>query len=97
MDSLQIKKAIFSLTEITLLRKKESIIIDVDNISWIDYRKPNLLNWLFSTTIPGFMWIHLKQTVGNKKMFIVRIKYKDYVKLPAIYQTLVNQSSLFPQ
>ncbi|MCL2062203.1 MAG: hypothetical protein FWH03_06245 [Firmicutes bacterium] len=96
MESLQLKKAIFNPTEIVLLKKKGNITIHVDEIEWIYYRKPTLLNWLFATWFPGVFNIFLKNEHGGK-WFALRIKYKDFCKLPGVYQEMANSSTLYAQ
>ena len=91
MKSLQTKKARFTEKKLIIFFKKGDIIIDVSDIKLIDYKKPNLLNYLlastwFGGTYPGRLQIHLNKKIGKTKLYLVKIKYKEFLKLPKIYR-----------
>ncbi len=95
MDYLSLKKAIFFPDKIVILKKKSKVIIDINSIERIEYAKPTLLNYIFATVLfggicPGRLEIHLKDNIFTRhayhtKLFLIKIKYKDYLKLPEIY------------
>ena len=91
MKSLQTKKAKFTETELIVFRKKGDIIINTKDIKHIDYKKPNLLNYLlastwFGGTYPGRLQVHLNKKIGKTKLYLVKIKYKEFLELPKIYR-----------
>jgi len=93
MDFLSLKNAIFYPDKIVLLKKKGRVIIEIGSIDRIEYAKPTLLNYLFAfaNVFPGRLEIHLKNDPLTKRkhwtlLYLVRIKYKDYLKLPDAYR-----------
>ncbi len=97
MDYLSLKNAIFFPDKIVLLKKKGKVVIEIGSIDRMDYVKPTLLNYIFSSvwfggTFPGQLLIYLKNDMLTKKkhyttMYYIRIKYKDYLEIPPIYRT----------
>lgn len=93
MESLEIKKVIFHPTEIVFLRKKGNININVSDIDWISYKKPTIINYLlalFSGTYPNRLEIYLKKKINKTKLYLVRIKYNDVLKLQGFFQKEIN-------
>ena len=96
MDCLSLKNAIFFPDKIVLIKKKGKVVIDIGGIERIEYAKPTLLNYIFASvwfggTFPGRLEIYLKDNLYTRKayytkLFLVRIRYKDYLKLPEIYR-----------
>lgn len=99
MYNISFKNAIFFPDKIELIKKKGNVIIDVGAIDYIKYKKPSLFNYLFASicgeTFPGWLDIYIKDNIFTRKLyytnrFFIRIKYKDYIKLPEIYHQLVR-------
>jgi hypothetical protein len=95
MESLQLKKVIFSPIEIVLLKKKGNITIGVEDIKRIEYKKPTLINYLlastwFGGTYPGRLQVYLREKVGKTKLYLVKIKYKEFLKLPDVYRKIID-------
>lgn len=93
MSSLKLKKAIFTSDDVTIIRKNSSFTINVDDIKRIEYAKPNLLNYLlastwFGGTYPGRLQIHLHKKIGKTRLYLVKMKYKEFLALPEIYHKL---------
>lgn len=98
MNCLSLKNANFFPDKIEIIRKKGKVIIDRGAIEFIKYRKPTLLNYIlasvwFGGTFPGRLEIYIKDNMFTRKvyytrLFLIRIKYKDYIKLPEIYHQL---------
>ena len=100
MNYLSLKNAIFYPNQIVILKKRGKVLIDIIDIERIDYEKPSLKNYLFSSvwfggTFPGRLEIYLKDNILTQKKyytktFLIRIKYKDYHNLPEIYKQKFN-------
>ena len=92
MESLRLKKAIFYPTEIVFLRKKGNIAVSIDDIERIEYERPTLLNYIlaYGGTFPGRLEIYLKRKINRTKLYFVRIKNKDIINLPEIYQRKID-------
>ncbi|MBD5583541.1 MAG: hypothetical protein HDQ88_00430 [Clostridia bacterium] len=100
MDYLKLKKAIFYPDKIIILSKKRKTVINISSINHIDYVKPSLLNYMFASvwfggTFPGRLEIYLNNDLLTRqkcytKLYLIRIKYKDYLKLPEIYKQKIN-------
>jgi hypothetical protein len=96
MECLELKKAIFYPTEIALLRKKGDIIIRINDIEWIEYTKPTFLNYFFASglfpgsTFPGYLNIHLNKKINKSKSYFVKIKNRDFPKLPKVYRKIID-------
>lgn len=90
MEELKLKNAIFYSDKIVLLKKQGNIIINNELIERIAYVKPTLLNYLlasiwFGGTFPGRLEIYLTQKVGKSKLYLIKIKYADVLKLPEFH------------
>ena len=93
MDYLSLKNAIFFPDKIVLLKKQGKVVIEIDAIERIEYAKPTLLNYILASggTFPGRLEIYLKDNLFTRKayytkLFLIKIKYKDYLQLPEIYR-----------
>jgi hypothetical protein len=91
MNSLELKSAIFTSKQIIIIKKNNKIIINIDDIERIEYSKPTLLNYLLSSTwfggtYPGRLQIHLNKKIGKTKLYLVKINYKEFVKLPEVFK-----------
>ncbi len=91
MKTLKIGNVLFKPSEIIIEKKNDKIIINVKDINRVDYVKPNLLNYLVSSTwfggtYPGRLQIHLNRKIGNSKLYLVRLKYKEFLELPQVYR-----------
>ena len=98
MENLKLKKVIFYHDKIILLKKKGDITIDVNNIERVEYVKPVLINYLwastwFGGTYPGRLQIYLKEKVDKTKLYLVKIKYKDVLKLPEFYLRKIDPTN----
>lgn len=99
MESLIINNATFFSDKIVLNKKKGQVVIERGAIDYIRYKKPTFINYLlasvwFGGTFPGRLEIYIKDNIYTKKvyktkLFLVKIKYNDYIKLPYIYKNLV--------
>lgn len=93
---LQLKKATFYSDKIVLHKKKGDVEILMKEIDRLDYTKPSFMSFLlvaFCSTgsSPGFLQIKLKQPhLGKKGMYVMRLKYDDYCRLPGDYQMKMN-------
>ena len=73
MDTLKVGKATFYRNQIIIDKNKDNIIISIDDIDRIEYVKPNILNYLISSTwfggtYPGRLQIHLNKKIKNTKL-----------------------------
>ncbi|MCI8988808.1 MAG: hypothetical protein HFK05_03530 [Clostridia bacterium] len=100
MDYLSLKNAIFFPDKIVLFKKKGKVVIEIGSIDRIEYAKPSLLNYIFASvwfggTFPGRLEIYLKNDPLTKRkhwtlLYLIRIKFKDYLKIPPVYRTRFN-------
>ena len=62
----------------------------------IDYIKPSLFNYLTSTAgsssylFPGFLRVNIKEHISKKGPYFIRLKYKDFERLPKKYKDLMK-------
>lgn len=98
MESLHLKRVIFYPDKIVLLRKKDDIIINIDNIWTINYTKPTLINIFLAGLLKsypegiGVLVIWTKKKVGKSEHFQINIKYRDVLKLPEIYLKIIDSN-----
>lgn len=95
MKSFKLKNVIFNPTEIVLIRRKDNIIIDVNDIEKIRYIRASLINYLisptwFGGTYPNRLQIHMNKKIGKTKLYLVRMKYKEFLELPSIYREKID-------
>ncbi len=96
MQILKLKNAIFYSDRIVVLKKSGNKVIDIGAIEKIEYVKPTFLNYLLSSvlfggTFPGRLEIYLKsnlftERVHSTKLYVIKIKFKDVLKLPEVYR-----------
>lgn len=86
MENLNLKKAIFTPTEIILIKKKGNIVIKVEDIESLEYNRVTLYNLLVENLYMGYLRIILKEKLNGKRQYLVRLKFKDVFKLPPIYR-----------
>lgn len=93
---LYIYEAEFEIKGINAIKRKNEIFIDFNSISDIDYIKPSLFNYLTSTAgsssylFPGFLRINIKKHNNKKGPYFIRLKYKDFDRLPEKYRDLMK-------
>ncbi len=89
MEQAVFKNAIFDEEKIILLKRKGNIVINIENIKELYYTKPSLLNYLTATgglDYPQRLFILLKNKINKKRLYYVKIKYKEIYKLPTYYK-----------
>lgn len=93
---LEVKKAVFYLDRIIILKKSKEILIEKKNIKIIKYRKPSLINFLGcaiapgSGTFPGRLEIWLHNEVNGRICYFLMIKYVDVYKIKNAYCRLLD-------
>jgi hypothetical protein len=91
-----IYEAKFENNGINVMKGKIKIFIDFNSIANIDYQKPSLFNYLTSTAgsssylFPGFLRINIKINNSKSKAYFIRLKYKDFERLPKNYKDLMK-------
>lgn len=93
---LYIYEAEFGNKGINVVKRKKEIFIDFNSIFDIDYIKPSLFNYLTSTAgsssylFPGFLRINIKKHNNKKGLYFIRLKNKDFERLPKKYKDLMK-------
>lgn len=93
---LYIYEAEFENKGINAVKRKNKIFIDFNSICDIDYIKPSLFNYLTSTAgsssylFPGFLRVNIKKHISKKGPYFIRLKYKDFERLPKKYKDLMK-------
>jgi len=93
---LYIYEANFDNKGISVTKRRNEVFINFDSISDIVYEKPSVFNYLTSTAgsssyiFPGFLRINIKTTDGKRKAYFIRLKFKDFQKLPKKYIDLLK-------
>lgn len=95
MESLQLKKAIFNVTEIVIFKKNDNITIKLEDIEFINYDKPTFFSCLFAGlvpdgTFPGCLRIFLNKKIKKSKTYLIRIKYIEFLQLPEVYRKIID-------
>lgn len=89
-----IYEADFELRGITCKKGNKDLFIDFYKIKELDYRKPSIFNYLPTSTdirnYPGRLLVIMKKESKREKQYIIRLKYKDYKKLPKKYIDLIG-------
>jgi len=83
----------FDTKGIDVKKGKKEVFIDLDNISDMEYEKPSLINYLTTTgskLFPGFLRVNIKKDNSKRKVYLIRLKHKDYKKLPKKYKDLIK-------
>ena len=82
-------EAEFDSNGITVQKGKKDIFIDFYKIKELEYRKPTFFNYLTAPTdrrnYPGRLLVIMKKEGKRQEYYIIRLKYKDYKKLPRKY------------
>lgn len=85
-NAIEFKKVKFTSKEIIIKKRKQDIIILVENIEKMLYAKFNIKNYLSlgfgDTRSTGTLYIYLKEKINNKKMYCFFIRYKNLMKIP---------------
>ena len=82
---LELKKVIFTESEIIVKNKKEDVTILYSNIKYTSYHKKNFINYLLIYGLdvaPGWLLIKFKEKISNRKAIMFKIDYEDLMKLP---------------
>lgn len=90
---LFIYEAEFDAKGIEIKKNKDKIYISFASISNVDYEKPTLLNYLTANSAklaPGILKVDLKKDEGKRKIYLIRLKYKDFDELPKKYKDLMK-------
>lgn len=93
---LYIYEANFDNKGISVAKRRNEVFINFDSISDIVYEKPSVFNYLTSTAgsssyiFPGFLRINIKTTDGKRKAYFIRLKFKDFQRLPKKYIDLLK-------
>ena len=92
---LYIYEADFGNKGINVIKRKSEIFIDFYSISEIVYIKPSLFNYLTSTyrssyIFPGFLRINTKKHNSKRGPYFIRLKFKDFERLPKKYKDLMK-------
>jgi hypothetical protein len=70
------------------------LFIDFYKIEELDYRKSSFFNYLTAPTdrrnYPGRLLVIMKKESKRQEQYIIRLKYKDYKKLPKKYIDLIG-------
>jgi hypothetical protein len=83
-------------SSISVTKRRNEVFINFDSISDIVYEKPSIFNYLTSTAgsssyiFPGFLRINIKTTDGKRKAYFIRLKFKDFQRLPKKYIDLLK-------
>jgi len=89
IDKFAFKRVTFYPTEIVITRKKEKIVISVDDIETIFYDNPTAINYLIpvlGAVITKIFEIHLKKDINGRKMYPLIVQPKDAEKLQKFFQ-----------
>ena len=89
MKNLQLKNVTFNQEEIVFVKKSGNIIIRFEDIERIEYVRPRFFNYLLSVTwfggtYPSRLQIYLNKKVKKTKLYLVKIKYKEFLNLKKI-------------
>ena len=82
---LELKKVIFTESEIIVKNKKEDVTILYSNIKYTSYHKKNFINYLLIYGLdvaPGWLLIKFKEKISNNKAIMFKISYNDLMRLP---------------
>lgn len=101
MKDLQLKNVIFSQTEIILIKKSGNVKISIDDIERMEYVKPTFINYLLVSGLfaggifPGYLKIWLNKKVNNSKSYLIKIKYRDVLKMPEFYLQKIDPRNMW--
>ena len=95
MEIIRLKKAIIFDDKIVLLRKKGEVVINIEDIDKMEYVRLTVLNYL--AALPFFdgwgfnkLYICMKKKAEYAKLYTIKMKYKEVVKLVPAYDRLLN-------
>ena len=88
---LEVKKAVFYVDQIIILKRSRKILIERNNIKVIKYRKPSLISFLGCAIAPGCsifpgrleIWLH--NEVDGRIGYFLKIRYADAYKIRDAY------------
>lgn len=87
-------EAEFLKDKMILTKKNKEVVIMYSNILGIDYTKPTLVNYMFSSThgeaFPGRLEIALKERVYKLDKYFIKIKHQDVLALPSKYKYFIK-------
>ena len=99
IKTLDLKNAKYNSKEIIIKRKKENIIISLNNIKKLFYAKPTFWNYIFLTAgsakITGLLYIECKEKINKRLNFVLKIKYNDVLKLPKEILSIIDFYRIF--
>jgi len=98
VQKLNLKNAIITSNEITIIKKKCNIVVTKNDIRRIDYTKPTFWSCLIAGllpdgTFPGYLRIILNKKISKSKTYIIKIKFEDILKLPEVYLKEIDPSN----
>lgn len=91
----------FDNNKIVLHKRDGDYTINKSNIDDIEYVKPTLFNYLLSgiapgsSTYPGRLQIRTKEKIGNTKLHLVSIRFREVMTLPNWCLKLIDPANLF--
>ena len=88
MDVLKTKNAIFFSNRVQLIGAG-NIIITIEDIDYLEYTKPTLINYILfaagfgaSGPGPGIFCLHLNKKIGGTTLYSFKMKAKEVLSLP---------------
>lgn len=90
---LYIYEAVLDVKGITIKKGNKEVFIDYSEINNLEYEKPSIIKYILFTTgslWPGTLRVNYKNQKGKLKAYFIRIKYKDFERLPKKYKDLVK-------
>ena len=88
-----IYEAVFDVESVTIKKANKEAFIEYLSIKNMEYVKPSIINYVFivsGSLFPGILRINYDNQEGKSKSFFIRMKYKDFEKLPKKYKDLVK-------
>ncbi|MDD4157743.1 MAG: hypothetical protein PHY08_14365 [Candidatus Cloacimonetes bacterium] len=88
-----IYEANFDIKGINTKKRKKQLFIDFYDIKDMEYEKPSLFNYITSygsKLYTGTLKVNLKKHNGKIKSYFIRLKYKDFERLPRKYKDLMK-------
>jgi hypothetical protein len=90
---IHIYEAEFTANGISAKKEKNNLLINFSAIIEMDYNKPSVFNYLTlwgGGLLPGILLIRIKVEGGKQKAYFIRLKYKDFERLPKKYKDLIK-------
>ena len=97
---MKFKNVSFDKDKIVFHKKDGSITLIKSNIEDIEYVKPTLFNYLLSgiapgsSTYPGRLQIRTRESIGNTKLHLVRIRFIEVATLPDWCLKIIDPANL---